>query len=205
MVGRRGHGEGSIYQRESDGKWCAVVDLGWVRGKRKRKVIYGRTRKEVAEKLKVILRDQQQGLPVATERQAVGQFLDRWLNEVMKHTLEDSTFETYGRRIRLHIVPHIGRVALRTLGAQDLARLYSILLDQDLSPSTVRYDHAILHKALDQALRWNLIARNPADLVDAPRPDEQEMRPLSEEESERLLQAAEGSRLHALYALSTSR
>jgi len=73
MASRRGHGEGSIYQRESDGRWCSTVDLGWVNGKRKRKVIYGKTRKEVAEKLKVVLRDQQQGLPVAMERQTVGQ------------------------------------------------------------------------------------------------------------------------------------
>jgi Phage integrase, N-terminal SAM-like domain len=63
----------------------------------------------------------------------------------MKHTLEDSTFETYGRRIRLHIVPHIGHLALGKLGPQGLTQLYSTLLDQDLSPSTVRYDHAILH------------------------------------------------------------
>ena len=51
MGTRRGHGEGSIYQR-SDGLWCTVVDLGYVNGKRKRKYIYGKTRKEVAEKRK---------------------------------------------------------------------------------------------------------------------------------------------------------
>lgn len=53
MAQRRGHGEGSIYQRESDDRWVAVVDLGYVNGKRKRKPLYGKTRKEVAEKLKV--------------------------------------------------------------------------------------------------------------------------------------------------------
>jgi hypothetical protein len=51
MAKRRGNGEGGIYQRESDGKWCASVDLGFVNGKRRRKVIYGKTRKEVADKL----------------------------------------------------------------------------------------------------------------------------------------------------------
>ncbi len=61
MGTRRGHGEGAIYYRESDQRWCTSVDLGWVNGKRKRKVIYGKTRKEVSEKLKVMLRDQQQG------------------------------------------------------------------------------------------------------------------------------------------------
>ena len=54
MAKRRGNGEGGIYQRESDGKWCASVDLGFVNGKRRRKVIYGKTRKEVADKLKAL-------------------------------------------------------------------------------------------------------------------------------------------------------
>lgn len=66
MTGRRGHGEGSITQRK-DGRWEARADLGYVNGKRKCKSIYGKTRREVAEKLKKSLRDQQQGLPVAYE------------------------------------------------------------------------------------------------------------------------------------------
>jgi integrase len=68
MAKRRGNGEGGIYQRESDGKWCASVDLGFVNGKRRRKVIYGKTRKEVADKLKTLHRDQAAGkgfLPIA--------------------------------------------------------------------------------------------------------------------------------------------
>lgn len=76
MGSRRGHGEGSIYQR-SDGLWCASINLDIVNGKRKQKVIYGKTRREVAEKLKILLRDQQQGRPIATGRQTVGQFLTR--------------------------------------------------------------------------------------------------------------------------------
>ncbi len=61
MSTRRGQGEGSISQRASDGLWTARVDLGYVNGKRKRKQIYGKTRKEVAEALKILLRDQQVG------------------------------------------------------------------------------------------------------------------------------------------------
>jgi integrase len=59
MASRRGHGEGAIYFRESDQRWVASVDLGSATGKRKRKVLYGTTRKDVAEKLKVVLREQQ--------------------------------------------------------------------------------------------------------------------------------------------------
>ena len=58
-AGERGNGEGTIYQRESDGKWCASVSLDSGR----RKVLYGKTRKEVAQKLNEALRRKQQGVP----------------------------------------------------------------------------------------------------------------------------------------------
>src|SRR4051812_15949708 len=109
MASRRGHGEGAIYQRESDGKWCAGVDLGWQNGKRKRKVIYGKTRKEVAEKLKVALRDQQQGLPVAMERQTIAQFFARWLSDTIAPNRRAKTYRSYEQIARCHIIPDLGR------------------------------------------------------------------------------------------------
>jgi integrase len=87
MGSRRGHGEGSIYQRD-DGAWCASVDLGYVNGKCRRKVLYGKTRREVADKLKVVLRDHQQGLPVTSERQTIAQFLERWLSASVKPSVK---------------------------------------------------------------------------------------------------------------------
>ena len=83
MAKRRGKCQGGIYQRESDGKWCASVDLGFVNGKRRRKVIYGKTRKEVADKLKALHRDQAAGLNIAPEQQTVAQCLDRWLDTII--------------------------------------------------------------------------------------------------------------------------
>src|SRR5206468_1301985 len=115
-------------------------------------------------------RELQQGLPVAVERQKVAQFLEHWMSEVAKHKLATSTFESYDSKIRLHVLPQLGRLTLAKLTPQHLTRLYSMLLDEGLSPGTARYIHAILHKALEQAVRWNLIARNPADAVDPPRP-----------------------------------
>ncbi len=62
--GRRGHGEGAIY-RSSDGRWRAAVDLGWRDGRRVRKYLSGRTRKEVAAKLRQTLAKSSRRLPVA--------------------------------------------------------------------------------------------------------------------------------------------
>jgi integrase len=62
--------------------------------------------------------------------------------------------------------------------------------------------HAVLHKALAQALKWNMIPRNAADAVKAPRPAPEEMHPLSPDEARRLIEAVSGDPLEALYVLA---
>lgn len=57
MAKRRGPGEGAVYQRP-DGTWCAVLDLGFIGANRRRKWVYGKTRKEVTEKLRELQRQQ---------------------------------------------------------------------------------------------------------------------------------------------------
>ncbi len=202
MGSRRGHGEGTIYRRESDGKWCTAVDLGWVNGKRKRKVIYGKTRKEVAEKLKVALRDQQQGLPVAVERQTVGTFLARWLADVAKPSVRPKTYASYADTVRLHLIPTLGRIELSKLQPQDVTALLTAKLRAGLSPRSVRYIRAILGLALGQALRWGLVARNVVALTDPPKAERHEITPFAPGEARRFLAVTRGERLHALYAVA---
>ena len=78
-MSKRGQGEGSIFQRESDGRWCAQLNLGWENGRRKRKYYYGLTAADVQDQLLKARSDHSRGLPVAIERQTVGQYLDHWL------------------------------------------------------------------------------------------------------------------------------
>jgi integrase len=78
------------------------------------------------------------------------------------------------------------------------------MLDSGLAPSSVGRQHAALHRALEQAVRWDLVPRNVADLVDPPRPDHKEMHPLTPEEVGRFLEAAREYRLHALYVLAAA-
>jgi len=81
MARRRNAGEGSIFER-ADGRWCAQLDLGWENGKRRRKCVYGATAQEVQDALLKARADLAAGLPVAVEKQTVGQFLDRWLEAI---------------------------------------------------------------------------------------------------------------------------
>ncbi len=204
MAGRRGHGEGSIYQRESDGKWCAVVDLGYINGTRKRKVIYGDTRKEVAEKLKVVLREQQQGLPVATERQTLAQFFTKWLEDTIAPNRRAKTYRSYEQMARCHILPMLGRIQLARLEPQQVQALLTQKQAEGLSPRTVAYIRAILRQALNRALKWGLVARNVATLVDPPTVEQFKIRPLNPTQAGQLLEAARGDRLEALYRVALS-
>lgn len=179
-----------------------MVDLGYVNGKRRRKAVFGKTEREVSAKLKPLLADQQRGLAIPIGRQTVAEYMDRWLATVAKHRLAISTHEAYVRNTRLHIVPHIGRVQLAKLTPAHLSKLYTMLIEGGLSKRSTQYVHAILHTALKQAARERLIAHNPADDLDPPRPDAREIAPLTPEQAAQFLRAIVADRLFALYLLA---
>jgi integrase len=207
---RRGNGEGSIFQRESDGLWCTTVDLGIVNGKRKRKTIYGKTRKEVADKLKRLLHEREQGINIAPERQTVQQFLERWLEQVIKPHRRARTYESYAQLTRLYLVPHIGGRQLSALTPEQAQAMFNHLLaegsadGQPLTAQTVRHIRAVLRRALNQALKWNQVTRNVATLVELPRVERPPIAPLTPEQCAILLAALAGHRLEALYRIALS-
>ena len=199
--GRRGHGEGSIYQRK-DGRWVAELDLGWEGGKRKRKAVYGRTRREVQEKLGQAQHARRQGLTLPAERQQVGPFLERWLEDVAKPSVRPSTYVRYRELITLHAIPVLGRRRLAKLAPQDLQALYRMKLAEGLAPQTVVHLHRVLHAAFKQAMRWDLVARNVCELVDPPKVERREVKPLNLDQTVRLLEVVERDPLEALYVLA---
>jgi integrase len=195
MAGRkRGNGEGSIAQHP-DGRWWARITLP----NGKRKAYYGKTRKEVQQKLTAALRDQQQGLPVVCERQTVAQFLTRWLDDTAKHRVRPGTFRRYRELVQLHTLPTLGKLPLSKLTPQHLSQLYGERLDAGLSARTVEFLHRTLHCAFKEAVLWGLIVRNPADAVKPPKPQRPPIRPLNHEQAHALLRAADGDPLEALY------
>ncbi len=119
-MSKRGQNEGSIYQLPN-GAWRGSVSLGrGPDGKRKRKYVAGKTRREVSEKMKALMRDQQLGLPVAPERQTVAHFMAVWLEEVGRPSLRESTFVKYKGHARVHILPALGHVILQQLSPQQV-------------------------------------------------------------------------------------
>ena len=166
MTGRRrGQGEGSIYRR-SDGRWVAVLDLGWRDGKRTRKYFYGRTREQVARKLARGLAQHQQGYEFANEQLTVEQFLGRWL-EAKQGTVRSGTWTRYEELVRLHVNPRIGKRRLARLKPEQLQQFYSEL-QASRSPATLLKVHRMLHSAFKLAVRWGAMPQNVTELVLAP-------------------------------------
>lgn len=98
-----------------------------------------------------------------------GQFLERWLNDTAKAKLRPRTWQSYEQVIRLHVVPDLGRVPLQRLVPQHVQTWLNDLAARGLSPRSRAYARAILRSALAGAVKWGLVARNVAALVDAPR------------------------------------
>jgi integrase len=190
--GRRGNGEGTIRKRV-DGRWEARISLEGGQ----RRSIFGKTRAEVAKRLSEILHEIDQGLPQITTNQTVRDYLTGWI-ETVRPTLGKASAYKYGSYMKLHVIPMLGSVTLAKLTAQHLQRLYAAKLNEGLSPTTVNLIHKVIHRALEDALRLGLVQRNISDLVDPPRRAHHEMRPLSADETRRLLEAVKGDRLEAL-------
>ena len=199
MAARRGRGEGSITKR-SDGRWMAQADLGWQDGKRRRKTVYGRSKREVQEKLRDVLHRKEHGLPPVPEQETVGAFLHRWL-ESRQSRVRRRTLERYEYVVRAHLLPHLGRIRLAKLTPQDVVACLR-RVEAVGSAYTARGAREILRTALNQAVRWELVSRNVAALTDAPRHRARQIEPLTPGQASTLLAAVADHRLEALITVA---
>jgi integrase len=199
-MGRRGNGEGTITRRK-DGRWEGRYYVPTIYGT-KRKVIYGKTRAEVSDKLTKALSDRTDGIVYDDENMSVGEYLDVWLKGSVYGSVRRSTYNRDTNLVSNHIKPILGGVKLKKLNSAHVQSYYRDRLDAGLSGSTVHKMHDILRRGLAQAVTWHLVARNVADVVKPPRPAPREMIALSADETRRLLEAARGDRLEALYTLA---
>ena len=200
MTTRRGRGEGSITRR-ADGRWMARVDLGWQDGKRRRKTLYGRTKREVQDKLRETLHRTEKGLPPIPEQETVGAFLRRWL-EIVRGKVRPRTHKSYEQVVRIHLEPGIGRVRLAKLTPLDVSAWFESRHAAGVGGRTIHYARAVLRAALNHALKWELVSRNVASLTDPPRYRAREIAPLTPEQTRKFLAAVAGHRLEALFTVA---
>jgi integrase len=202
-MARRGAHEGSIYRRR-DGRWAGSISLGYAHGTRQRKTYYGRTRQAVALALSKALREHQQGLPVGVDdRLTLAEFLMQWLAST-RASLRPNTYVRYEQLLRRHVLPSLGKRPLSKVTPQELQAVLNGKVADGLSPRTIGHIRAVLRASLTQAMRWGVVGRNIAALVDVPRIPTHELRTLTPEQARRLLGETASDRAGALYAVALS-
>jgi integrase len=200
MAKKNGNGEGGISRRK-DGLYMARYTVHTPTGP-KRKTLYGKTRREVDEKLTKAKADRDTGFVFDADNLTLANYLDRWINDSVRDTVRQRTWERYEQIVRVHIKPALGRVKLKNITPTHARALYREKLDTGLAPRTVNYIHTTLSKALKDAVADGLITRNPASSVKAPRPKKKEISPLSSEQAKAFLEAVRGNRFEAAFVVA---
>lgn len=173
--------------------------------RRVRKTVRG-SEKDAQKALRDLLHSIDEGTFVEPAKMTVEQYLEQWL-ETHKANVEPTTHDWYALVCRKHIAPHLGRMQLQKLTPLAIQQFYASKLQEGrldgkgktLSPNTVRHIHRVLHKALNAAVKLQLIPRNPCDAVEPPKPVKKEARYWTPEEAARFLEAIQEDRLYALF------
>lgn len=203
MAKKKRRGRGGITKVKGRDLYVARYTVETDQGP-KRKAIYHQDYEELERQLNQALADRGNGMVFDAGAMTLADYTNRWLVDCAKGRVAHRTYDGYEQRIRDHINPSIGRIKLAKLSSANVQALYTAKLNSGLAPGTVRAIYAVLSGALDQAVKWNLIPRNPASGVAPPKLRQEEMTVLDSEQACRFLDAARGDRWECLYVLALS-
>lgn len=166
---RRQSGDGALYRRASDGMWIASLELGWTTdGKRRRKVVLHKTQAGALAKLREARAVLSTYGDVPTSVPTLAAWMDYWMTEIAARRVRPRTLDTYRHKVDL-ITAAAGRTRLDRLTPAHVRAVHQLCRDRGLSDTTALQAHAILSKALADAMREGKVVRNVATLVDRPR------------------------------------
>jgi len=211
MAGRRMNGEGSIYQRNSDGRWFGSIVVSGELGQPKRRTVSAKTKEAARQKLKRLVEEherlQAERLPPIDASVTVGQLLDRW-HKVIVATRRETTAINYRYVIDKHLVGFILPQG-KALGAKKLALLtfadVDALLDAKrkagLAPSTRRLIRSVLVQAINKAIKWRIVTRNEAAMSTPVSIKRAEGRSMTAAQARRLMNSLKDAPLGSLFML----
>lgn len=163
---------GSITKRGNSYRITISCGYDIETGKRIQKTYTCRGTKKDAEKLMTEkLREYDTGTLCMSKDMLFSEYLDYWFENHCKINCKPTTCQGYNQKIKNDIKPILGKIKLQTLTPIHLQKFYSLKLDSGLSRNTIKQLHAIIHSALKQAVKWQLVAFNVSDNVEPPKPD----------------------------------
>ena len=206
MYHKKANGSGSIRQRP-DGRWEGRYSAGFDpgTGKQIQRSVYGKTQKEVRQKLNKIIAEIDEGAYVKPQKITLGAWLQVWLSEYTGN-VKPFTQKAYEDRVRLHIIPALGAVKLTDLTSPMVQRFINGLSRDAgkrnaLAPKTVKNIHGVLHRALLQAVKVGYIHSNPADHCTLPRIIRPNIKPLDDGKIAEFLEVASGTKYEPIFLI----
>lgn len=194
MRNNRSASGGGTIRKRSDGRWEARYTVGFdpKTGKQKQKSIYGKTQKEVRQKLTKILSDLDEGVYLEPVRIRVGAWLDDWLKNYTG-SLKPATRSSYEEHVRVHLKPYFGGLLLRNLTPDKIQRVYNMLqTEKGLSPKSIKNINGVFHRSLEQARKLGYLKTNPLDAVILPRVEKTQVRTMEDSDMIAFLKAIKG-------------
>ncbi len=199
-MSKNGNNEGSVY-KDKQGHWRGQVRIPTADGKVKRKYFYGKTRKEVSDKVNEILRQIKTDTYIEPCKTLFYDWLCTWYDTYC-NDIRMTTKINYHTYIHRHIKDTIGGYKLCDLTTLLIQNFYNDRakngkLDGSggLSPKTMKNLHQMIHKALNQAVYLGMIPKNPSDLTVLPKRKKVEMRYFLPEDQKRLQEVIKGDKL----------
>lgn len=185
-------------------KWTFVLDIGRdPMNKRRQKSMGGFSTKKEAEAACAKLINQVESEQYTEQsKMPFSEFLKQYLKT--KETLiKKNTLANYKRHIESNISPYLGKLQLAKITPNDISGLYSLLLkERGLAATSIGDVHKVIYNALDQALRYDYILRNPAALVKRPRAEKSEIQVWDLKQATQFLKVAEADRTYIAFLLA---
>ncbi|MGK8508231.1 tyrosine-type recombinase/integrase [Nocardia asiatica] len=200
-MSRRVRGGGSVYRRK-DGRWEGAVYLPTASGASRRIRVYGKTAKEVSDKLAVQIADVERGIPVPERSWTVGAYLDYYMSNIAPKKLRPSTIELYEGLIRRYIRPALGSHSLVQLTVSGLQQVVDDMYENGVTAPTLSHIRTVLMSALTNAMREDLVVRNVARLVRIGQYERRYFKPWNATEVRQFLSAIKNERLYVAYLIS---
>jgi len=193
--------KGHIRQRPS-GSWALVLPVRQRDGTTRQKWFTCRSKQEAEALRKRLVYEIDQGTYLDPAKDPFVEFLGDWIAHAESQRRSPRTVKIYRDAVTRHIAPYFGKVLLGRLTPRQFEEYYGHLLARGrvdgsggLSVTTVRLQHGMLHAALKDAVRWEMIPKSPLDAVRPPPPGPRRGRALGLADTERLAAAAHGTRL----------
>lgn len=182
--------------------WLVRVFLGRDPSTNKRHyhnhTIHG-SKKDAQRYLNGVLREKDLGTFIEPSSMTLNEYLNHWLETAAKPKLRERTYIEYKALLQRYVRPNLGGKKLSDIHPVNIQALYTEL-QKKLSARTIRYTHAVISSAFKQAVKWRMMAINPASLVELPKQVKKEMKALSPEDAKRFLQVSSQERLGFLFA-----